>query len=780
LVGDWDPAITDWYNALAEQYLWQTCEVPIGTPIYYSAGTQQPLEDEWIGILVTDWVLESRPSQNNSLGFNNTGGYKSATLTLRENVTFHDGSNWNATVYKWNIDRHYIISMNVTGAAQGNDDWEEEEGNLMGTIPVEDWKPYFTEDWNMTHFDSPNLGLTPPTTDPGVTDYAYYDLGPNRSLVEYPGVTILPNGTIRNPNPYGGWDTAASAAIHWAPYDRYPTVDYVEILENKASGGKVKIHYNTWNTEGVGGWGVNAPMISYDTYKDDYTIHGIYGYENDVKSTNNPSIVDHMIGTGAYKFIEHDETGTPPGGHMLKNDNYWNKTALESEGWFDAERVEVIKFPAGELGRDALNTALLTHAIDYTWDSMFMQLDYNSIQANPGIRYEDAAPSEYKTNIVMNAINETWYAWPWADAWRMGQYPLAGNFSAGGVPMALRKAMSFAYNYPLLIQTVKNNRVAQNGGVLGKANLYYNSSIPIADYNVTKAREILLTTETDISGEVYTGIGLANGYNPSNDLYNFSKMCADRGLTASSPEADWIQVANTNPIYTLNFYYDSAHEDDKTVLETSLKAIGVALVQKTTNKVTTIIWDTVRIGHLTTFDGDHSLFSCNAWIMDEHMPHDSPSLNTFWHYVDPDRGRWRTLGGAGITSWHYWGNFGFNFNTDCDQAYDRLAVSAPVDKKESFSVIANVQQQWKYGVMFLYEALEGWAMWRDWETFLIEGRSGELGGLWGGVSNHFVKHVSLEETIELIPGAPLIITMTVMAVSTIGIIYALMRKKRLR
>ncbi|MHA1985775.1 MAG: hypothetical protein ACW98D_03955, partial [Promethearchaeota archaeon] len=378
MVGDWDPAITDWYNALAEQYLWQTCEVPIGTPIYYSAGTNGPrMDTEWIGILVTDWTLHARPSQNNSLGFNNSGGYEAVTMVLRENVTFHDGSNWNATVFKWNIDRQYLINGNFTGAAYGNDDWEEEEGNLMGTIPVEDWKAYFTEDWNMSAFDSPNLGLTPPTTDPGVNDYAYYDLGPNRSLVEYPGVNILPNGTVRNPNPYGGWDTAASAAIHWAPYDRFPQVKYVEILENKASGGTIKIHYNTWNT-GATGFAVNAPQISYDEYKDDYTIHGIYGYENGVKSTNNPSIVDHMVGTGAYKYVEHDETGTPPGGHMIKFDNYWNKTALEAEGWFDAERVEIIKFPAGELGRDALNTALLTHAIDYTWDSMFMQLDYNS------------------------------------------------------------------------------------------------------------------------------------------------------------------------------------------------------------------------------------------------------------------------------------------------------------------------------------------------------------------------------------------------------------------
>ncbi|HEC39732.1 MAG TPA: hypothetical protein ENI29_15945, partial [bacterium] len=44
----------------------------------------------------------------NSVGFNNTGGYKSTTFTLRENVTFSDGSAWNATVFKWNIDRVHL------------------------------------------------------------------------------------------------------------------------------------------------------------------------------------------------------------------------------------------------------------------------------------------------------------------------------------------------------------------------------------------------------------------------------------------------------------------------------------------------------------------------------------------------------------------------------------------------------------------------------------------------------------------------------------------------
>ena len=783
LAGEWDPAITDWYNTIIGSYGFTALEYPIGTPVYYSAGVNAPIGDEWIPILVTDWEFEYWPSENNSMGFNNTGGFRTTTFTLRENVTFTDGSAWNATVFKWNIDRVHIINGNYTGAAQGNDDYENEEGNLLGTILVEDNKPYFTKTWNMSHFDSPNIGLIEPTPLPKVTDYAYYDLGPNRSLVDYPGVTPLLNGTIRNPNPYGGWDAAAGAPIHWAPYDRFPGVEKVEILDNKASGGKIKVYHNTWDTAGFGVF-VNFPMLSYAAYKDNYTIHGIYGYENGVKSTNNPTVVDHMIGTGPYIFVEHEDTGTPPGGHMVKNENYWNKTALEADGWFDVDRVEVVKFPAGELGKDAQNTALLTHAIDYAFDSMFQPLDYNAVLDNKNIRYEDAPLSPYLTNIVLNAINETWWAWPYKDEWRMGQYPKAGNFSADGVPMAMREAMSYAYNYDLMIHTVLDDRAVRGGGSLGKGNLFYNSSIPVIPYNKTKAREILLTTETDTSGQVYNAWNLAEGYNPPNDLYNFSKLCAERGLTAESSDDDWVWIAENNPIYEFNYYYDSAHQDATNVLVQSLKEIGVAVVDDNDNKVTTIIWATVQIGHLTTFDGDHSLFSSNGWIMDEDMPHDTPQLNTFWHYVDPDRGRWRTQalgdGRSGITSNHYWGNFGFNFDARVDLIFDRIATSAPTEKKKYFSQIAKIQQTERFGVMYLYQAKEGWAMWKDFETWLVEDREGHLSGLWGGVTNAFLRFVGLPDTFALIPGAPMLLTVAISVISTLGIIYVLMRKTKKR
>ena len=120
------------------------------------------------------------------------------------------------------------------------------EGNLMHTIVLEDYKPYWSDNWNMTAagYDSPNLGMSPPAILPDVNDYAWYNLGDNASLVDYGDAVnalILPNNTLRNPAPYGGWDYVSGAAIHYAPYDRYPIINRVEIMDNKQSGGTIRV-----------------------------------------------------------------------------------------------------------------------------------------------------------------------------------------------------------------------------------------------------------------------------------------------------------------------------------------------------------------------------------------------------------------------------------------------------------------------------------------------------------------------------------------------------------
>ena len=810
LPDEWDPAVTDWYSVIWGSYGVYALEYPIGTPAWYTQGTEGPIEDEWLPGLAIDWELERWPSENNSKGFNNTGGIKTATFTLRPNVQFSDGSDWNATVWKWNIDRVNMINGNYTGLCQNTDD-NEAEGNYMHTLPVDDYSDYFTESWNMSKFDAPAIGTSPPATPPGLNMYAYYELGPNASLVDYGtavNAVILPNNTLQNPRPYGGWDSGVGSPIHWAPYDRYSNVKYVEILENPKSGGKIKVHFNHWTISGLSGT-VNYPMLSYEAYREDYTTRGIYGYESGFDDPRNAGPVTHMIGTGPYIYVEHDQTGNPPGGYMLKNENFWNKTALEADGWFDVDRYEVINFPTGTLGLDSKNTAMLTHSIDFAYDSMYMPLDYDAVTSNNKIRYESTGPTEYKTNIVMNAINETWWAWPWADGYRQSVlWPGAGDKPAGGIPRALRKAMTYAFNYDLLIHTGLNDRATRGGGLLTEQSIYFNATLVTPEYlsyyNKTYAREILLTTETDPvlwntstplpytpNPEYSYGIGYPysdhNAVSLNPDNYNFSKMAADRGLTASSTDQDWQWVADNNPIFVVNFYWDSAHEEIKNVFLTSLENIGCTLKDKTgvNNRVPTIIWDTVRIGALDTFDGHYGIFSCGAWVMDEHLPHDSPELNLFWANVDPDRGRWRSMapvtgGAGGVTSWHFWGNYGFNFDAVADAANDRIAVSDPMLRKKYVGDMAIQEQTVKFPKIWAYEAVGGWALWKDWNSFTVLNKDGYKTGLWGGMSIRFLNYVGLDVEAQLIPGSPLFITLTISAISTLGIVYMIMRKKKLR
>ncbi len=83
--------------------------------------------------------------------------------------------------------------------------------------------------------------------------------------------------------------------------------------------------------------------------------------------------------------------------------------------------------------------------------------------------------------------------------------------------------------------------------------------------------------------------------------------------------------------------------------------------------------------------------------------------------------------------------------------------------------------------MFLYEAKEGFALWKDFTTWFVPDRQGFLSGLFGGVTNSFLKYdpSGLTADLPLIPGAPLLMILTVAAISTIGIIVVI-RKKKLR
>ncbi|MFW9943057.1 MAG: ABC transporter substrate-binding protein [Candidatus Thorarchaeota archaeon] len=696
--GNWDPAITDGLNIL-ETYK-ENCLEPL---FWLPDDSVEPQSQ-----LATTWEYEYRPVEPNShpLGsFNNSGGVKAINITLREGVQFHDGSNWNATVAKWNIDRLFLITGNLTSNANGVYD----QRNVAGYwIEVKEVEPFFTASWNLSEYDAPAYGdeFNPPD----INNFSYY----------YIGDPSNPVNKIQNPHPYGGWDPVMYTHLLYTPYDKFPIVRWVEILEDQASGGKIRIEFNNWGLNSIQNL-VWVPQISMQAYKNYYET-GYYGYNTGLD----------MIGTGAYIYGEFDDITDQ--GYLIKNENYWNKTALEANGWFSADRVEIIQFSPDDLGKDAQNTALLSHSIDYAFDTITMPLDYDAIMAEPNINYIGYGVNDYITQITLNSINETWwsggthnaysalnpaliglnYSWIDINAW----YSLSASPASNGIPRSLRKALSYAFDYDTHIDVDMDGRVVRAGGMLGTENIYYNSSIPQAFYNLTYAREILLATEDDpysMTDEMWS---------ENVDMHNFSKQLTLRGLTdpSNNPSNNlvWQTVAATNPIFIINFYWDDAHQDLVDTFELACNNLGGAIVQDADNKAPagTTLWDhCISTYWVKTFDGIHSIWSAQAWPMDYAMPETVPEGWVESTYGDPDKSSWRISYypvGSVAAYWPMW-NCGFNYDAEIDYCLAHLEYENQMERQKWFNKIAEKEQNELFPMIFVSQGKEGRVFWDDWE-----------------------------------------------------------------
>ncbi|MFX1279743.1 MAG: ABC transporter substrate-binding protein [Promethearchaeota archaeon] len=468
--GDWDPPI---YISLPNNYYLQNClEGLVWTDL---DGVPHPL-------LATNWTIYSRPDEGG-----HTGGVKAIALSLRQGVKFHDGSDWNASVAKWNMDRWTDISGNLTGSgdAQNRDFY---------WFDASQWDNEFTANWNLSWHQSDLFGLGSE-------------------------IPIINNTEIINP--------------------------YL-----------INVTFNTWTTTASYFAGATAMMISKQSYSP-WTNEPIYGIgEHPDFPQDNPAIFPgHLIGTGPYIFDYYDAAITSTG-HVIKNENYWNKTALEATGLFSITDVYIRHYADFE----SRTTAILTGEIDFIADLAQIPItDHDAVLTDPLLKYDptylDPGVVEitFKCEEGLNTPTP-----PGPPYYGLTPKQIFPSISGGlplpdGVNRTVRRALTYSFDYETYFDVVQNGWGNISQSSLGLESIYYNKNIQEAYYNLTKAREILL------SDPYYAGLAAA------------------RGLTISNTTQEWNAVAASTPIDTHNMMYTTG-SDVAAFMESALNNIGFGFV----------------------------------------------------------------------------------------------------------------------------------------------------------------------------------------------------------
>ena len=647
VLGDWDPAIfrtseLDHIRMVAlERLVWQDVS---GDPREF---------------LATDWTYHARPDEGNM-----TGGVKAISFNLRPNVYFQDGSEFNASVVKWNFDRLTSISGNQTGT-----------GDLL---------------WKGSYWFDPSGMTSRFTTD---------------------------------------WN------VSWYQYDLFGLGDFIPRINETivVSNYVVNFTFNTWSTDVTS---FSAPsIISMESYLP-WTGEPMIGYGNDPAFPQDDpgTYPGHMIGTGPYKFVEADElvTRTITG---IKNENYWNKTALEAAGLFVIDDLYVRMFADGA----TRTNALLTGDLDVTGHMLQNPItDKDAVEADPLLDFYNTVLQpdiDAVTFLCTEGTNTNLTTGMAAGMTPREAYPIYhGEEMAPGVNRTVRLALSWAWDY----EGYANVFYGPGGGSvthspLGSQNIWLDPSVPYPTLNYTKAREILLS-----------------------DPY-YLAQCTARNLDINNETADWIHVADTNPIQVFSSLWSQASEKPQFIAE-ACNALGFSL---TIRRVTNIFQDWIIAFKTPQYD----MFTM-IWPM---------------HITNPvqDLERW-FLSTVRSTAWG-----GLNMahldNSSIDQIINDLPF-AGAGSQALYTEIADQLHNYHAPWIFCGQGQLGLAINTGWEftqdALEFPGPSGGNSGLmyaWIGGARETITTPTAPAEIS---GYPLAIISFFTMLSIVGSVYIIMKKRR--
>ena len=309
---------------------------------------------EYTPVLATGYTVEEYfPSEENSFEWNNTGGFRVINITLRENVKFQDGSEWNATVAKWNIDRAYVLTGNLTGSeGSGHKD-------IMGHMtfkPGIDYKDFFTPSWNYsyTYSNDPVNGL------PVTPQYYGKDNDPNLS-----------------------WTNVSKTYIKDGSFPIFNKTLVVKSADETASGtgGTIQIELNAYMTDlRLIAW---IAMISMEQYGDMF-----YTQILDIMDWTGDQLA---CGTGTYKAVEVDKTNQIM--KLERFDDYWNFTGLRDAGKMIVKEG-LISYIIGDTDGQLVTTAMTAGDADFALDGPYGELFEDQLIASPLIEYTDTGTAD--------------------------------------------------------------------------------------------------------------------------------------------------------------------------------------------------------------------------------------------------------------------------------------------------------------------------------------------------------------------------------------------------
>jgi len=725
VVGSWDSIIAS-AGFAAAAYGPQTLEPFMAWPFNWSGSY-----DDVIPVLATEWELIMWPEEMNynpKNPFMMTGGVMAIDLTLREGVKFHDGSDFNATVAKWNIDRTILLSGNITGALKP----EHLNDAIYKTmysfwLPAEKWSKYETDTWNVSQF-----------------------IGKAAEYGEFGATKTPPNDPL---NLYSTYYNGT-----------YPRVKNVTILEDQQSGGKIRVYYNDWSSVLL--YIDTTTCVSMEAYEgySDIPIVGLGDDSRfpqpDVSGGNYPStgFPGHLIGTGPYRFIEHDEVLQQ--GIMKRFDDWWNLTAMQANNFTVPEETAIVAFPLSQAGYQSINLAMVTGGIDYA-DDPGQSSFYDDMVEDPDINYIIGGISTDRNFITLNAINETYWK-TWADAGPsvynlsdpdgfagdlsdMADIDDDGRVHVEGINRAMRKAVSYAFNYDDYLNNILGGRGVRSGGFLNPDNEFYNSDIPLAYHNLTIARQALID-------DPFWGLRVAN-----------------RSLDINNVTDDWRAVANSNPIFEFKLLWDSASVDIASVFGNSIKDLGLILggVNGAADPDLQVQPDIYTV----LFSANIGLF---PWMTSHGVPSNWPGANAAFA---PNIEYYIKSPGIPYEDFSYslfpntaLINTGFNYNSTVDDWADRAWFVGRDTGQELWDNLTRHFQTYQYSDIFISHAQWGYAVHKDWQYNVLLGTGGY----------QYVTYVGagVDDGGVQIPGFQTAAVIAIATVTITGIGYSLNRKRK--